>query len=26
MMAAMTGKLKLTGDMGFAMKLSSLFG
>jgi putative sterol carrier protein len=26
MMAAMTGKLKLEGDMGFAMKLSKLFG
>ena len=26
MMAAMSGKLKLTGDMGFAFKLSSLFG
>jgi hypothetical protein len=26
MMAAMTGKLKLEGDMGFAMKLTKLFG
>ncbi len=26
MMAAMSGKLKLTGDMGFAFKLTSLFG
>ena len=26
MTAAMSGKLKLTGDMGFAFKLSSLFG
>ncbi len=26
MMAAMTGKLKIEGDMGFAMKLSKLFG
>jgi hypothetical protein len=25
MMAAMTGKLKVSGDMGFAMKLTSLF-
>jgi putative sterol carrier protein len=25
MMAAMTGKLKISGDMGFAMKLTSLF-
>jgi hypothetical protein len=26
MMAAMTGKLKISGDMGFAMKLTQLFG
>jgi putative sterol carrier protein len=26
MMAAMTGKLKIEGDMGFAMKLTKLFG
>jgi putative sterol carrier protein len=26
MMAAMTGKLKVSGDMSFAMKLTSLFG
>jgi putative sterol carrier protein len=26
MMAAMTGKLKISGDMGFAMKLTTLFG
>ncbi|MFN3265882.1 MAG: SCP2 sterol-binding domain-containing protein [Deinococcales bacterium] len=26
MMAAMTGKLKLEGDMGFAMSLTKLFG
>ena len=26
MMAAMTGKLKIEGDMGFAMQLTKLFG
>jgi putative sterol carrier protein len=26
MMAAMSGKLRLEGDMGFAMKLTKLFG